>query len=572
MKSEFKNNVNPVGIEKSKKIIRMQTVKVCTEQETTVLGTGFFVNEGLVLTAAHCTKKIENEVVVEEVENFAIQYGRNNELMVKGKFYKRLGMIAFIKLDTSVKLDEMLLPLGYCEELSAGISVYIYGYPEREPSGYSKEFTISNISSDEKRPTLHFYVKNMEGGLDTYELLSGSPVIYKETIIGIAMKQDNDNAEAYILSAMDFSKMKKTFWEEKLPLNQVRIQQKGSLNIGALNKKAWWLMKAEGTNEITISDRYFITLATLLLGIQGKGDIILASSWKDGLKDWLESETCHYRELIPKWKGRQWYNFGQDISDWRGLENNSGVIIYIKAEEYRQLMELGVMEGRKATNENILVIWNIWSENPEAAIDQAVEMGEQYFFKNEVEVLTIFSSWKNNNHPFRVRETANMWVRSEAWKEKEANSFLSKLDEEEVDVLAECFLQNFPQRSDLKNGWNTIYERCSDSVVTLNGLEHREDQFGELDGIEPVAVKRWFSGIKAEDCHRILNFLKKEENEALYWVIVISNSYCVKDVLEESCCLETQKLVELILNRNKEDYSDYQQYEVAEDIRYKIRP
>ena len=553
-----------MGIDKN--VIRMQTVKVCTEQETIVLGTGFFINESLVLTAAHCTKKIEN---------FGIQYGKNNELTVKGKFYKRLGMLAFIKLDTPVSLDEMLLPLGYCEELSEGTSVYIYGYPERELSGYSKEFTISNISSEEKRPTLHFYVKNMEGGLDTYELLSGSPVIYKETIIGIAMKQDKDQDEAYILSAIDFSKMKESLQEEKIPLNQVRIQQRRSLNTGALNKKAWWLMKAERKRETTISDRYSIILATLLLGIQERGDIILASSWKHGIEDWLEKETCYYRKMIPGWKGRKWYNFERDNSDWRNLENNSGVVIYIKAEEYMQLMESGIMEGRKVVNGNILVIWNIWSENPEVAIDQAVTMGEQCFYRNEVDVLTIFSSWKNNNHPFRVRGNANRWVNEGKWKEHEADSFLAKLDQEEVDVLAECFLRNFSRISDEKNGWDTIYIRCSESVLALsglNGLEQLEDWLKKQESIDSAAVKRWFSEIKEEDCRRILDFLKKEENEVLYWVIIISNPYCVRYVLKESCSLQEKKLVELILNRNKEDYSDYQQYEIAENIRYKIRP
>lgn len=551
--------------------IKNQTIRIY-DLDHKPLGTGFFADDRVVITAGHCLQKLRKKYLKE------VFLGQNG---VRGYFLACSNGIAFIYASQPSHQDDRL-PLGYCEKLIYDTSLELYGYPKRAPQGYANSVKVSLKLCGTEEPSIQCLVRNLPGGLDEYYGLSGAPAVTEGHIVGMVAKEDEGGFEANAIHIIDFANVRDVFVSEGITLNKVHVQEqkKCGPSRDALYGKAWWIVKKMTKQDemITISDRYSIILATLLLGIEGKADIVLASPWEYGMAECLKEETLRYKREFPNWNGRQWIEYKSGIyPDWKTLENGLGVIVSIRAEDYKDVLLLGLLTGRRSVKNDILVVWNIWSEDPEQAVLRAVRVAEQFEPDEGKDVLTVFALWKNEReretctHTFLVYETARAWMESQAWRRMDWDSFLLELDAEETDVLAGIFFRYYQNKDadDARSELKSLWGMCSDSIRILSSFCGNEPDLTDLRKVEPSAMKRWFARINEKDCTRILTFLKEEGSQALYWSAIISNPYCTGYVLQE--CGRSM-LARLILNPNKGDCSDQLLYEEAENIRRQIRP
>lgn len=556
--------------------IRNQTIRIYA-QTMQPLGTGFFANDRIVITAEHCILQKSSNECMKEV----LLYQKEDKF-VKGIVLTCSKGIAII-CASQPSHQEDRLPLGFCENLNRGINLDIYGYPGKAPEGYPNSIKISQkfFRTEEAGPTIQCLVRNIPGALNRYEGLSGSPAVIEDHIVGMVAKEDEGGDEVNAIHIIDFANFHDVFEHEGLALEKVYVQTQNKIGPSreALYGRAWWITnKTPELDEVMISDQYSIILATLLLGIEGKADIVLASPWEHGLAECLREETLSYKKEFSNWMGRQWVEYKKGgYPDWGKMENGLGVIVSIRAEDCKRVLLLGLLSGRRSVQKDILVVWNIWSESPEQAVFRAVRVAEQFEPDERKDVLTVFSLWKNEwenelcNHTFLVYETAKAWVESQAWRKIDWEAFLLSRDAEETDVLAGIFFQ-YCQGRDIDGARDKLaklWRVCSDSIHILSSLCVNEAELTDLRKVELSAFKRWFARIKEKDCARILTALKEEEGQSLYWNAIISNPYCTRYVLQEC---GRNVLVRLILNPNINDCFDQLLYEEAENIRHQIRP
>lgn len=571
---------------------RNQTVQICNNQET--VGTGFFVNDETIVTAEHCVCK---EVMK---KNKKVSLYRDSKLLCEAVIMVRKNGVAFLYAIQYLSQEERF-PLGYCKDLQYGDEIEIYGYPQKQPKGYPLEISVTeNCPQDEdtNEPSIRCLVRNIERGLDRYDGLSGSPAVAWGHIVGMVAKEDVGGGEANSIYILDFSRVLDLFSEEEidltevyrprnekstLPKNKVKIQSQASLM--SLYKQAWWMMKAPMGEEadIKISDRYSTVLATLLLGMQGEGNTILASPWEYGLADNLERETIRYKKEYPSWKGRQWLEFREGrMPDWKELRENSGVVLSIGAEEISDVWLTELLIGRRGAGKNLFVVWNIWSEQPERAVSQAMELMDRFEAKEGREALSVFPSWKKISHTsdewsqaLLVNEIAKEWVKSQEWSDMDLQRFLLNVEaEEETDLLV---WQVYQRYMDTKlEEWNVIYKKlscmCSESVKTFLTFCEKGDNLESLLDVQPSILKSWFSGVKKEECGRILAYLKEQNNQTTYWNAVISNPNCTGVIFQEWCIEERRELVELIFSQKKKVCKDSLLCEEADNIRRQLKP
>lgn len=567
--------------------LQKQTVKIymLTESETS-LGTGFCVNDKLIITAEHCLYRKDADLPVQKVI-----IRRWNEETI-GDVKERKDGVAFIRLSVPL-CQEDGLPLGYCENLNYGIPVDIYGYPRQENDGFPFSTTISeNIQTDTSRiyPTIKCLVKNEKGGLNRYDGLSGGPVVVQNHIVGMVCQEDEAGNETIAIRILDFTLIREVIEQQGIMIKRVHIQENGQANNRykanrmSLYRQAWWIMKKNGNQDekIYISDRYTIVLATLLLGIEGSADIVLASSWQCGLSESLQEETAHYKREISDWPGRYWveYENGQ-CPEWSELENHSGVILSIHAEDCDDILISELLMGRRTVQKEILVLWNIWSECSEQAVLQAAKMQRWFRPSEQKDVLTVHTLWKEEGQSdiipsdiFLVHETANAWLESLAWRRIDLESFLLELNAEETDVLAwEVFRRyQVEKEEELRSLFTRLWDLCSDSIKILSAVRENDIELSDLLKVEPFAIKSWFSTITQEVCYRILSYLGRQRDQTLYWCAAISNLYCTKYILKECCRTERNELVQLILGQNTGYCDDIMLFEEAKNIRRQIKP
>lgn len=558
-------------------ILHRQTVSIRNEKKGH-LGTGFFVTDNLVVTAEHCLHHKETEI------NSVELWIGNQKFCMGSVLSDNSSSIAFIRACQLFKQDDRL-PVGHCCGLVHDVPVDIYGYPCAALEGYCLENIkiTGNYYDDSNKqcPSIQCAVKNMTGGLDSYEGLSGCPVVVKNCIVGMAATEDNgrDNTNVLHLYDFHFPYFYNQFEEKNIHLKEIILSMdKAERNQNravtmSLYQKAWWLIKNSDGHTV-ISDQYSVILAVLLLGITKSADIILASPWKNGLAECLQEETGKYEKEFPSWSGRQWVEYEDGaMPDWQMLQPRTGVIISIYAGNRSDILFAELLTGRKRLQDDILVMWNIWSEQPEQAVSQALRAGGKFEPGIRADVLTVFSCWQTEPpHPFLVHETAHEWLKKQNQDYLAQDAFLLELNASETDAMTwEVFLQ---YKADPTEAWGTVlknlYQMCSGSVRSLiSFLEKKEDLASLLESDHSV-IKRWFATVKEEDCGRILSCL--EQNPSLYWNAVISNPYCVRYIIQELCTGGRKTFVHLLLEQHTNTCNDIMMYDEADTIRQQIRP
>ena len=224
---------------------------------------------------------------------------------------------------------------------------------------------------------------------------------------------------------------------------------------------------------------------------------------------------------------------------------------------------------------DVLVLWNIWSEQPEQAVLQAVRMSGRFLPDEKNDLLTVFPSWQDEpSHMVLVHETVSTWLDKQIWEYVDLDSLLLGLNEEEIDVLVWEIFQRHKngQAEELRNVFDKLWDTCSESARMLIFFCEGELDLADLTEIAPPVIKRWFATVKEEDCDRILSYLREERSQILYWSAVTSNPYCTQYVLREWSVPDRRVLVQLILGQDTCLYDDVVLCEEAENIRWQIRP
>lgn len=563
-----------------------QTVKI-RDAQGNALGTGFFINGSYVVTAEHC---VHNDKI-----------GKCNKVYLYRGF-KELCRARVVDVECKMALlhivnqefsNEKWFPLGFCEDLQYGDEVEICGYPQRldDLYPYTVGISINNRSVDNcgEKPSIMCLVKNTKGALDQYDGLSGSPVVAWNYIIGMVATEDEGKIDANAIHILDFSLVQEAFKDWEIDLKKVYRPLEGNAavqnkaNAISLYKQVWYIMKAsmEENKEIKISDRYSIVLATLLLAMQGEANIIIASPWEYGLADGLQSETVRYEKEYPEWKGRRWSEYGIGRRpDWENIQEGSGVVLSIRAENCNKVWISESLVGRRICK-NALVLWNVWSDQPQRAVVQAMSLADQFDAKEGKEVLSVFASWQEASQTkeevctaLLVNETANDWMARQNWNHLDLDSFLLKLNSEETDILLWEVFQRYRKMGGEE--WAILYKAlidvCSEPVKAFLSFYEKGDNWESLLEVEPTILKRWIAGMKKEECREILSYLRRLNIQVPYWIAITSNPYCTGDVIQEWCREEKRTLVKLIFSQNIETTNDILLYEEADNIRRQLKP
>lgn len=567
--------------------LRGQTAQIRDESGKTPLGTCFFVDGENAVTAEHC-------VCVEKLGGVrAVSFYRDGEELCKGRVRLRKNGVAFIDVPQGIHVEDCF-PVGYCRELGHGDDIDIYGYPQRQPRGYNASMEISqNFEKDAGgavRPNIQCLVRNKEGGLDLYEGLSGSPAVAWGHVVGIVAMEDLGGQEPNAIHILDFTLVQGVFEDAEVAIREIhrppeeKAEGQRRADRTSLYKQAWWLTRStswQGGKGIQISDRYSIILATLLLGMHGGANVILASPWECGLAERLREETARYGQEYPGWEGRTWLEYeGGRFPDWEKAEENSGIVISICAEDYSNDRFCELLAGRRMAGKDVLALWNIWSGQPGQAVSQAARAASCFLPGERNEVLTVFGSWQEveqaqrASHALWVGETANEWLESQDWEGKDMDGILWELSMEEIDLLVwEMFQRNKNKQTDWGRGiLGLLKERCSESMRAFLSFCGGGGNPESLLQVEPAVLKRWFAGLEKESCNEILPYLRRKRNQAPYWKTVISNSHCTGEILRERCVGGRGELVDLIFNQDTDGCKDTLLCDEAENIRRQIRP
>ena len=326
--------------------------------------------------------------------------------------------------------------------------------------------------------------------------------------------------------------------------------------------------------DIVLCDQYSIVLGTLLLAVTSKADIILASPWESGLAQCLQEETQKYESEIPRWTGRRWIEYEDGVApDWEKLGEHTGVVVSVSAQNCTDILLSGMLTGRRRLRGDVLVLWNIWSVQPNQSVCQAVRAAGQFEGNARKDLLTVFSSWQTEGkipYTFLVQETAYGWLKRQSLDVLSQESFLLGLRPEETDAVTwEVYQQYKENRTEAWDGiLGNLWQICSDSVRTLISFCEGEGNLEDLLETEPSVLKRWFASVKEEDCNDILSCLRN--NRSLYWNVILINPYCTGYVLQEWC--EQRTFAQLLLEQDANGSNDVLLQDEADAIRRQIRP
>lgn len=559
------------------KRLQEQTVRICDMDEN-FRGTGFFVTDNLVATVRHCILDGSGSII-----NTVSLY-RGSKKVYDGNLIASNDEIVFIFVVLPCEQGDRI-PIGYCNNLEYGDEADVYGYPTRQPEGHPLDgIKISgnfNEDGNEERPSIQLLVKGIEGGLDKYDGLSGSPMVIGNCIVGIAATADEGGQDTNALHFYDFSRpyIRNLFGRMNINMKEVLIargngeKNRNKATTVSLYRRAWWI--TENTDmALMLCDQYSIVLRTLLLAVATNADIILASPWESGLAECLQEETQRYEREIPCWKGRRWIEYEDGVEpDWEKLGEQMGVIVSVSAQNCTDILISGLLTGRRRLRGDVLVLWNIWSDQPSQSVCQAVRAAGQFEGNARKDLLTVFSSWQIEEKPpytFLVQETAHEWLKKQPLDELLQESFLLGLRPEETDAITwEVFRQYKDSRTEV---WDEIlsnlWQICSDSVRTLISFCEGEGSLEDLLGVDPSAIKRWFVSVKEEDCKNVLACLRN--NRSLYWNAILINPYCTGYVLWECCKHGT--FAQLLLEQDANSSNDVLLQDETDVIRRQIRP
>nr|WP_296442215.1 serine protease [uncultured Acetatifactor sp.] len=570
--------------ERMKGRLKKQTVKI-QDSNGMAKGSGFFVGKNKIMTAEHCIPRDEDGKYVNKIY-LCTGTGQTLSSKITPEIY---GGMALVLLWKDLPLEEDFFPLGYCNSLIYGDKVDIYGYPRKAPKGFPLDrIEIGENSkgswAEPNMPTLKCFVRNIVGGLDTYEGLSGSPVVFQGHIVGMVAKEDEGGTEANAIHLLDFS-LYRDLLSENLTLAEVIRQERKKLDRTALYSQAWWLRRPYDKKPVPIAaDRYSIVLASMLLGMEGNANVILASPWEGGLAEVLQGETNHYQDTLPKWRGRQWSEYDDGaLPDWPRLADKAGVVIDIPAKEPCGNLILQALTGRKGGRKDILLLFNIFSLDAREANARALEEAKVIEAHEGYDLLTV-SPASGTSDEEDISTIVATHDAAKAWLEEKGPEFFcdgmggtinpvlwESLDIDGINALAWeiSLLYQDGLREEWAEAFHCFWWECSDSMRELMTYAWEGRERPDFAVLDLWDLRRWFRTLNRKGCEEALCSLRTDR--AMYWTAILSNPYCTEYVLQELCEPEKALIAEMVLDQQPVACSDVALKDSGEFLRKQIR-
>ena len=178
-------------------------------------GTAFLISKNFALTMSHCVQEAidDNKKIYLSFKNI---YGEDEiERIATILKYDNSFPVSILKIDNKIDNINPLEIKCYNNQLTRGTRVLAYGYPKVK----GEEGSFVDLSIDDY---LHENVANdaditlkisADNRMKNYSGMSGSPVIYKNSIIGILTEQTNELSDfenkAIALKMISMKKVKK---------------------------------------------------------------------------------------------------------------------------------------------------------------------------------------------------------------------------------------------------------------------------------------------------------------------------------------------------------------------------
>ena len=170
--------------------MRRTVIGQIMRDEKIITGTGFLVKPDIVMTVKHNVLKADDLISDEfEEKEVIFRIAENDE--VKGRTINLKESIengidcVFIRLEEVLSEDEMYELVDVDNEIE-GIECHITGFPKLISGKSTLSATVSKIQQEKMVITV-----KKEDQLQSYEGLSGAPVVVLGNIIGIIIRQEN---------------------------------------------------------------------------------------------------------------------------------------------------------------------------------------------------------------------------------------------------------------------------------------------------------------------------------------------------------------------------------------------
>ncbi len=169
-------------------------------KEKPILGTGFFIDKNVVVTARHVVDDYICNQAEFDVFITPLKVGINKKIKVTNNIETEDNqLISLLLLEEAVdSIDIIKFTSGY--SIQRGNSVYSYGYPEvKRDIGYVLENQISTSINDVQSNRIDWDLNVGNSDLRNYKGFSGAPVFIKNKLVGLFQSESEENGRAISL-------------------------------------------------------------------------------------------------------------------------------------------------------------------------------------------------------------------------------------------------------------------------------------------------------------------------------------------------------------------------------------
>lgn len=270
-----------ISIEKKSAIEKSVVEITCVskDKQTKELGTGFFIDKDVVVTASHVIKNYylnteNNDIIINPQKA-----GIDKDIKVKSIINDKNNFIAILKLEKPVENAYILkFTKGYTVKIDD--EYYTFGHPAYKRSGDPIENKIKTAINESESDRADWDLNINGERAHDFSGYSGAPIIIKDMLVGIMQEQANSNGEAVSLLMSSMNLIEKYISEEY-------CQQYNEIN-KIYELKEQFGEKINSVNEIDEQLRYS-TEPSIGLSFFEIDD----EEFKRQFKDILSSDRCY---------------------------------------------------------------------------------------------------------------------------------------------------------------------------------------------------------------------------------------------------------------------------------------
>lgn len=204
-----------ISIEKKSAIEKSVVEITCVskDKQTKELGTGFFIDKDVVVTASHVIKNYYLNPENKDIIIYPQKAGIDKDIKVKSIMNSKNDFIAILKLEKPVDNAYILkFTKGYTVEIDD--EYYTFGHPAYKRSGDPIENKIKTSINESESDRADWDLNISGERADDFSGYSGAPIIIKDMLVGIMQEQADSNGRAVSLFMSSMSLIGKYIPEE----------------------------------------------------------------------------------------------------------------------------------------------------------------------------------------------------------------------------------------------------------------------------------------------------------------------------------------------------------------------